>query len=255
MNPRTIIVTKIPCFLYAALAVLLWLLPACEKEAPTGQLSPVKRTELTSATIPSGREKPHLFKLLRVTLPAGQTIEYATGESLVFQVSGSQTVTVNDQVSTLHPSQGLRIETGMPAKFTSQGKEEPSVYLHFLLIPAPQADRTIEVEPATIAELYRTSDPITDLAANPQVFTLARLDFPPATAESAPHDRTGAALYYVLSGTGQFTSKETTEQKQAGSVVYEPSGVFHQWANPGDQPLEMIVASISSEGTPARSSQ
>lgn len=250
--------------LAVAMVPLLWPLAACDrepasapkltqttKEGTEAQLGPVQRVELASASIPSGREKDHLFKILSVTVPPGETITYASAEGLVFQISGSQTITVEGRATTLQPNQGVHIETGLPAIFESHGKEEPSVYLHFLLVPAPQADRTIALEKAKITELYRTPNPVPDLAKEPHQFTLAQLSFPPATPQTGTHYRTGAAVYYVLSGTGTFSHQGTTEQKGPGSVVYEPSGMVHQWANPGDLPLQLIVANVSPTGTPA----
>lgn len=245
--------------------VLLWLwsLSGCERgrepqqegakqqaEPAVTDVGPITRVELASATIPAGREKPHLFKLLRVSLPPGKTMSYAGAERLVFQISGSQAVTIEGQTATLKPDQGIRIETGLPAEFSAQG-EEPSLSLHYLLVPEPQADRTIEVEGGDVAEIYRTPEPVTNLAEQPQVLTLTHLSMPSSTPANAPHFRTGAALYYVLSGTGQFTSQGTTEAKQPGSVVYEPSGMTHQWANPGHQPLVLVVANVTPEGKPA----
>lgn len=248
-------------WLVVALAAL-WVLPGCERgrepqqegakqEAPppVAEAGPITRVQLASATIPPGRDKPHVFKLLRVALPPGKAMSYAGAERLVFQISGSQTVTVEGQTTTLKPDQGMRIETGIPAEFTAQG-EEPSLSLHYLLVPEAQADRTIEVEGAEVAEIYRTPEPVTRVAEQAQVLTLTHLTVPASTPPNAPHFRTGAALYYVLSGTGQFTSKGATEPKQEGSVVYEPSGMVHQWGNQADQPLVLVVANVTPEGKP-----
>jgi quercetin dioxygenase-like cupin family protein len=66
-----------------------------------------------------------------------------------------------------------------------------------------------------------------------------------------PHRRSGAALYYIFSGTGMFTAGGKTEPKPAGAVHYEPYDLVHQWANPRDAPLVLIQANISQEGVPA----
>ena len=242
----------------------LWVLPACDrKQEPTQQAAtsqesaPVKtghesvtRTELASAGIPSGREKPHVFKLMNVTLPPGETMSYAGAERLVFQISGSQSVTVDNQETTLKPHKGMRIETGMPATFSTQG-EQPSQSLHYLLVPEPQADRSINIRAGEMSQIYRNQAPITWSPDKEQVLSLAQLTFLPSTPMTAPHYRTGAALYYVLSGTGQFSTNGTTEEKAAGSVIYEPSGVLHQWANPGTELLTLVVANVAVQGEPA----
>jgi quercetin dioxygenase-like cupin family protein len=68
---------------------------------------------------------------------------------------------------------------------------------------------------------------------------------------NAPHHRTGAALYYVLSGTGANTVEGKTETRGPGSFIYEPAGLVHQWGNPGDTPLTFLTFNINQEGVPA----
>lgn len=241
----------------------LWILPACERQQEPAQqgtaaqesppakaeLESVTRTELASADIPSGRDKPHVFRLVRVTLPAGATMQDAGAERLVFQISGTQTVRVDNAETMLKPHEGMRIETGMPATFAAQG-DQPSQSLHYLLVPQAQADRTLTVKAGEISELYKNQEPITWSPDKDQVLSLALLTLPPAAPKTAPHSRTGAALYYVLSGTGQFTTDGKTEEKPPGSVIYEPSGLVHQWANPGTEPLQLIVGNIAPHGEP-----
>ena len=66
-----------------------------------------------------------------------------------------------------------------------------------------------------------------------------------------PHDRTGAALYYVLAGTGANTVAGTTEAKGPGSFAYEPSELGHQWGNAGDEPFTFLVFNTNPEGMAA----
>jgi len=56
-----------------------------------------------------------------------------------------------------------------------------------------------------------------------------------------PHHRSGAALYYIISGTGANTVDGKTEAKGPGSLIYEPFGLVHQWGNPGDEPLTFLA--------------
>ena len=62
---------------------------------------------------------------------------------------------------------------------------------------------------------------------------------------------TGAALYYIVSGTGANTVGGKTEQRGPGSWVYEPFGLVHQWGNPGDEPLTILAFNINPDGVPA----
>jgi quercetin dioxygenase-like cupin family protein len=66
-----------------------------------------------------------------------------------------------------------------------------------------------------------------------------------------PHYRSGAALYYVLAGSGTFVADGKTERKEIGTSHFEPYGWVHQWGNAGDTPLVLLQANISEEGVPA----
>jgi hypothetical protein len=52
--------------------------------------------------------------------------------------------------------------------------------------------------------------------------------------------RSGAALYYVISGRGANTVDGKTDAKEPGSLIYEPFGLVHQWGNPGDAPFTFL---------------
>jgi quercetin dioxygenase-like cupin family protein len=58
-------------------------------------------------------------------------------------------------------------------------------------------------------------------------------------------------LYYVVSGSGEFTADGSAERKPAGSVVLEPYGWVHQWANPHHDVTVVVVANVSPAGGPA----
>jgi quercetin dioxygenase-like cupin family protein len=112
----------------------------------------------------------------------------------------------------------------------------------------------MELKGAEAVELYRTPEPVTDLADKPHVLPLTHMSLPASAPPTAAHTGTGATLYYVLAGTGQVSSKGTAEEKQPGNVIYEQPGVLHQWANPGHDPLTLVVAQLSAQpGDPAGS--
>src|SRR5260370_21782182 len=75
-------------------------------------------------------------------------------------------------------------------------------------------------------------------------------DAPPPTTEAPlatvnpPHHRSGAALYYILSGTGANTIDGKREARGPGSLVYEPFGLVHQWGNAGDASLTFLAFNI-----------
>src|ERR1700692_3475049 len=66
-----------------------------------------------------------------------------------------------------------------------------------------------------------------------------------------PHHRSGAALYFIISGTGANTLDGKTEARGPGSLIYEPYALVHQWGNPGDEPLIFLAFNINPEGVAA----
>jgi mannose-6-phosphate isomerase-like protein (cupin superfamily) len=68
---------------------------------------------------------------------------------------------------------------------------------------------------------------------------------------NAPHHRSGAALYYIISGMGANTVERKTEDKGPGSLIYEPFGLVHQWGNPGNDPFTFLAFNINPEGVAA----
>jgi mannose-6-phosphate isomerase-like protein (cupin superfamily) len=66
-----------------------------------------------------------------------------------------------------------------------------------------------------------------------------------------PHHRSGAALYFILSGTGANTIDGKTEARGPGSLIYEPYDLVHQWGNPGNEPLIFLAFNINPEGVAA----
>ena len=131
------------------------------------------------------------------------------------------------------------------------GSGEPSTFLHFLLVPATDLNQPAEAAPAVVKEIYRTAEPIPDLKPGGYDLNLTRVTFPARMPSNAPHHRSGAALYYIVSGTGANTVEGKTEQRGPGSLIYEPFGLVHQWGNPGDEPLTFLAFNINPDGVPA----
>ena len=136
------------------------------------------------------------------------------------------------ETKTLNPGEGLFIAAGKPTSLKA-GDGESSTFLHFLLAPVEDRDQPVETKPAMATELYRAPTPIPELTSNP------------------PHHRSGAALYYIISGTGANTVDGKTEMKGPGSLIYEPFGLVHQWGNAGGTPFTFLAFNINPEGVAA----
>jgi mannose-6-phosphate isomerase-like protein (cupin superfamily) len=100
-------------------------------------------------------------------------------------------------------------------------------------------------------DLYRTAAPLPELKPESYELNLTRVTFPPGMPSNPPHHRSGAALYYIVSGIGANTVDGKTADRGPGSLIYEPFGLVHQWGNPGSEPLTFLAFNINLEGVPA----
>jgi quercetin dioxygenase-like cupin family protein len=131
------------------------------------------------------------------------------------------------------------------------GDPGSSTFLHFLLASATDLDKFAATPPAVVQELYRTAAPLPELKPGRYDLTLTRVTFPAQMPSNSPHHRSGAALYYIVSGTGANTVEGKVEAKAPGSLIYEPFGLVHQWGNPGAGPFTFLAFNINPEGVPA----
>jgi quercetin dioxygenase-like cupin family protein len=210
----------------------------------------VQRTLVAAARLDGVADAPIYFRAVRVILPASGKSSVSAGDGIVYQFSGSTAVSFGGEVKMLNVGEGLFIESGRTLAFQA-GASEPSIFLHFLLAHAADLDRPVAAAPAVVTELYRTAAPIPDLKPGTYDFNLSRVTFPAHWASNAPHHRSGAALYYVVSGSGANTIEGKTDTRGPGSLIYEPSRLIHQWGNPGDEPFTFLAFNINPEGTPA----
>jgi quercetin dioxygenase-like cupin family protein len=220
--------------------------PASPPKAPAAG---IVRAVLASTALPSVADAPRYYKLVRVSVPAGKPTIYEGAVGLVLVLSGSLEVAGGADRQVLARGDGFAL-AGRKTTLTAAASE-PAVFLHFVLARANELNQPMENAPAVVTELYRNASPIPGLKPGPYEFSLVRVTFPPRFPLNPPHRRSGAALYYVLAGSGVFATGGKSEAKQAGVVHFEPYDLVHQWANPGDTPLVLIQANISQEGVPA----
>ena len=140
----------------------------------------------------------------------------------------------------------------IPARL--RGKDHsggPSTVLHCLLAPSADLDKPLEAPPAVVQELYRAVAPIPALKPGPNDRNMTRVIFPAQMPSNSPHHRSGAALYFIVSGTGANTVEGKLEAKPPGSLIYEPFGLVQQLGNPGAVPLTFLAFNINPEGVAA----
>jgi quercetin dioxygenase-like cupin family protein len=205
---------------------------------------------VASTKLPTVGETPVHFKAVSVTIPSGASSSVSSTNGILYQLSGSTEVSIGGEVKTLSPGEGLFIASGNAATLKA-GDGGPSTALHFLLAPTEDLDKPLEAKPAVVQELYRTVAPLPALKSGRYDLNLTRVTFPAEMPSNSPHHRSGAALYYIISGTGANTVEGKTEAKTPGSLIYEPFGLVHQWGNPGPVPLTFLTFNINPEGVAA----
>src|SRR6266699_4935136 len=220
----------------------------------TAQTTPappaITRTVVAATKLPSVTAVPLHFQAVSVTLQPDQKSGVSAANGILYQISGSTEVALDGEAKMLNAGEGLFIAGGKTAAL-SAGSGGPSTFLHFILAPAVDSGQPAETAPAVVRELYRTANPIPDLKPGGYDLNLTRVTFPAQMPSNPPHHRSGAALYFIISGTGANTIDGKTETRGPGSLIYEPHTLVHQWGNPGSEPLIFLAFNINPEGMAA----
>jgi quercetin dioxygenase-like cupin family protein len=232
--------------LLVAFAVLPFCTAAAAQNAPPAPAA--VRTVIAATKLPTVTDGPRHFRAVSMTVPPQtKTNLPAADDGVLYQTSGSTEVSTAGETKILGPGEGMFMAAGTAVSLQAKGSE-PSTVLHFLLARTAESGATA---PANASEVYRTAAPLPGLKSGSHDLNLTRVTFPPHMPSNPPHHRSGAALYYILSGTGANTVEGKTEARGPGSFIYEPSGLVHQWGNPGDAPLTFLTFNINQEGVPA----
>jgi quercetin dioxygenase-like cupin family protein len=210
---------------------------------------PAVRTVIAATKLPTVTDTPVYFDVVNVTLAPEQKSGIAKANGILYQLSGSTEVSLAGETKTINAGEGLFIGAGKSAEL--KAGNSPSTFLHFFLVSAADVDKPAESAPAVVKQVYRTTAPIPDLRSGGYDLNLTRVTFPAGMPSNAPHHRSGAALYYVLSGTGANTIDGKVITRAPGSFIYEPFDLVHQWGNPGSEPLTFITFNINPEGVAA----
>src|ERR1700704_5790719 len=219
--------------------------------AQTTPASPaITRTVVAATKLPTVTNVPLHFKAVSVTLQPDEKSDVSAANGILYQMSGSTEVALDGEAKMLNAGEGLFIAGGKTAALTARSGG-PSAFLHFFLAPAVDLGRPAETAPAAVRELYRTENPIRDLKPGGYDLNLTRVTFPAQMPSNPPHHRSGAALYFIISGTGANTVDGKTQARGPGSLIYEPYALVHQWGNPGNEPLVFLAFNINPEGVAA----
>ena len=212
--------------------------------------STITRTVIAATKLPTVTEVPLHFRAVAVNIPRGEKSSASPGNSILYQLSGSTQILAGAETRILTAAEGLFVAAGTTIVLNA-GNDEASNFIQFFLAPAVDLDRPAASAPAAVTELFRTKAPIPGLKSGGYDLNLTRVTFPAQMPSNAPHHRSGAALYYIISGMGANTVEGKTEEKGPGALIYEPFGLVHQWGNPGNDPFTFLAFNINPEGVAA----
>jgi quercetin dioxygenase-like cupin family protein len=207
------------------------------------------RTILASGRLPAVESGPLYFKLVRVSVPPGQTVGYAGSDGMLYTMSGALEITWEGARRTLSAGSAVFTPASRRLSLTA-GPGAPAVALHYLLGGAAEPNRAVYGPPATVTELYRSREPLPNLKPGLHEFTMVRVSVEKGVPRPPMHYRSGAALYYVLAGTWTIHMEGRSEPRERGNVQLEPNGFVHTWENVGDATGVLLQANISAEGAP-----
>jgi quercetin dioxygenase-like cupin family protein len=217
-------------------------------QAPSGPAATVRKV-LAAAKLPTVTDVPLYFRAVSVTLAPGEKASIQGTNGVLFQVSGATEVTQSGTRRTLNAGDGGFAPRELPTDLQTAGST-PSTFLYLALSTAADLMKP-SVAGGTARELFRTPSPIPYLKPGTYEANLTQVTFPAGMPSNAPHHRSGAALYFIVSGTGANTVAGKTEAKGPGALVYEPFDLVHQWGNPNSEPLTFITFNINPEGVAA----
>ncbi|HTT80497.1 MAG TPA: hypothetical protein VMF86_12540 [Stellaceae bacterium] len=206
------------------------------------------RTIIAEATVPDRNDSKLYFSVRSGIVSHDGKPEITSADGIYYQSSGDAQITVGHRVMTLGSGDGLFMPANTRFSIRSQAGGEPAAYLLFLL----SSDRQLRggVAAGASVEVYRSPSPIPGLGRVRNLVSLSRVPVPPQSPLDPLHQRSGAALHYILSGVGaEFTEVRAT-QRGPGSISYEPRGFVYHWSNPGARPLVYLVFNISPNGLP-----
>jgi mannose-6-phosphate isomerase-like protein (cupin superfamily) len=236
-------------FLFTAMAVATSAAAQNTPAPTTAAPAATVRKVIAAAKLAGVTQAPLHYKVLSITLSPGEKSGVSGANSVLYQLAGSTEVTSGSEAKMLAVGDGQLI--GNTAVELKAGSGAPSTLLQFVLLPAADLDRPTTTGPASVKELYRTAAPIPDLKPGAYDLNLTQVTFPAQMPSNPPHHRSGAALYFVVSGTGANTVDGKTQARGPGSLIYEPYGLVHQWGNPGGEPLTFVTININPEGVAA----
>jgi mannose-6-phosphate isomerase-like protein (cupin superfamily) len=212
---------------------------------PTSYSSSNAGTLVATGALPTVSSTPLYFRVIGATIWSDAESGFSAGNGILYLMSGTTEISTAGTIRTIQTGEGIFIPGGSRVTVRALGGE-PSTYLHFMITPAFDLDQP-DTAPTTGREIYRSTSPIPALKQGSYVLDLSKVTLPPYAPSDRPHQRSGAALHFVLSGFGAETANGVTVVKGPGSISYEPRAMVYRWGNPGNPPLTYLVFNLNPE--------
>ena len=232
-----------------ALATMILAVPAWAQSPAAPVPGRPVRTVIASTRLASVVEAPLQVRLLRISVPAAQSVASVGPNGMLYILSGSLGVTVGADHRSLHEGAAVFVPAGSRAVMTA-APGTPAIVLQFSIGSAAELDQAGPARPAVVTELHRTREPLPSLRPGPYEFSMTRVTVEKGVPRPPMHYRSGAALYYVLAGNWTIHMEGKSESRSRGNVQLEPHGFVHTWEIAGDVPGVLLQANISPEAMP-----
>lgn len=227
-----------------ALAIACILFGSSEASAVDTYSTSQFRKVIAQATVPDRNNEQLYFSIVAGTFWTNEISKLALSDGVYYQFSGTVYLTTDGKTKTLAPGDGVFIQAGAQFSVEAVDMARPPTYLQFFLSPTPGADVPANADGRTV-ELYRSPGAVPGLTLERNLLSLTRVPVPPQSPPDPLHRRSGAALHYVLSGTGAEFGEGNAAARGPGSVSYQPAGFTYQWSNPSPQPLIYLVFNVN----------
>ncbi len=209
----------------------------------------VEQRVLVSTNRLNVTKTPLYIKVLSVTVFAGQTVSASGAEMAIYQMAGTTEIALDGRKKTLGPGEAFMVAAGQKA--TLKAGAGLSAFVTFNLVSEAAVDQPLMSMPSIVTELFRSPTPVPGLEPGRYDLNLTEVTLPGKMGLNTPHYRTGAGLYYMTSGIGVSAAGKEPMPAPAGTIVYAPAGLLHQWGNMNPAPARYIAFNMNRIGTPA----
>jgi len=209
-------------------------------EAEQRVLAATNRLNVTKA--------PLHMKVMSVTVFAQQTVSAFGADTVIYQMAGTTEVSLGGQIKTLGVGEAFLITAAQKA--TLKAGAGVSAFVTFNLVSEANLGQALISMPSIVTELFRSPASVPGLEPGRYDLNLTEVTLPGKMELNTPVHRTGAGLYYMIAGIGVSAAGGKPNPAPAGTIIYAPQDLLHQWGNQSPAPARYVVFNMNRVGTP-----